>query len=272
VFAIFEQYTPVVQGLSLDEAYLDVTHSVERHGDIIAVGRAVKQDIHADTGLKASVGMGPNKLLAKIASELDKPDGFLHLSAARASDVLDPMPVRNLNGVGPRTAERLHALGIRTLRELRLAPPDTLRPLFGRYTTTVQERAAGIDERPVQSELPDISISVEETFDEDTSDRMRLRAELESLVGEVGGRLRRRDLQASVVRLKLRRADFSTCTRQQGFNPATDQDDRLRALAHTLLERWLDENAGVLVRLLVVGVAVLWPARQLALFEAASEA
>ena len=268
VFAIFERYTPVVQGLSLDEAYLDVTHCVGPQRDIIAVGRAVKQDILAETALKASVGMGPNKLLAKIASELDKPDGFLHIDAARACDVLDPMTVRNLNGIGPRTAERLHALGIRTLRELRLAQPDALRPLFGRYTVTVQERAAGIDDRPVQAELPDISISAEETFAEDIADRSRLRVELESLVNEVGGRLRRRDLHASVVRLKLRRADFSTCTRQQGFSPATDEDERLRALAQTLLERWLDANPGVRVRLLGVGVSGLSAARQLALFEA----
>jgi DNA polymerase-4 len=267
VFAVFERYTPLVQGLSIDEAYLDVTAALARHGDIVAVGRAIKRNILDETGLKASVGMGPNKLLAKIASELDKPDGFLQIAAERACDVLDPMPVRRLNGIGPRTAERLHALGIRTLRELRLAPADSLRPLFGRYTKTVQERAAGLDDRPVQVELPDISISAEETFDQDIADATQLHDELRVLVGDVGERLRRRELTASVVRLKLRRADFSTCTRQQHFNPATDETSRLEAIAATLLSRWLASNPGVRVRLLGAGVAGLAPATQLALFD-----
>jgi DNA polymerase-4 len=269
VFAIFERYTPLVQGLSIDEAYLDVTAALASHGGIVGVGRAVKRDILGDTGLKASVGMGPNKLLAKIASDLDKPDGFLHIAAERACDVLDPMPVRRLNGIGPRTAERLHELGIRTLRELRLAPADSLRPLFGRYTKTVQERAAGLDDRAVQVELPDISISAEETFDQDIADAKRLHDELRTLVDEVGARLRRRELTASVVRLKLRRADFSTCTRQQHFSPATDESGRLEAIAATLLTRWLASNPGVRVRLLGAGVAGLAPATQLALFEPA---
>jgi DNA polymerase-4 len=269
VFAVFERYTPLVQGLSLDEAYLDVSDAIARHGDIVGIGRAVKHDILLETGLKASVGMGPNKLLAKIASELDKPDGFLHIDAARACDVLDPMPVRNLNGIGPRTAERLHSLGVRTLRELRLAPADTLRPLFGRYTARVQERAAGIDERPVQVELPDISISAEETFDHDIADTGRLQSELGTLVDEVAARLRRKELTASVVKLKIRRADFSTCTRQQQFSPATDEAATLQSLAATLLARWLASNPGVRVRLLGAGVAGLNPSAQLALFEAA---
>ena len=267
VFAIFERYTSLVQGLSIDEAYLDVTAVLPTHGDIIGVGRAVKRDILDDTGLRASVGMGPNKLLAKIASELDKPDGFLHISAERACDVLDPMPVRRLNGIGPRTAERLHALGIRTLRELRLAPADSLGPLLGRYTATVQERAAGIDDRSVQIELPDISISAEETFEEDIADAASLHEALHALVRDVGARLRRKELTASVVRLKIRRADFSTCTRQQHFRPATDEDGRLEAIAGTLLARWLASNRGVRVRLLGAGVAGLSPATQLALFE-----
>jgi DNA polymerase-4 len=272
VFAIFERYTPLVQGLSIDEAYLDVSAALAAHVDIVAVGRAVKRDILDETGLKASVGMGPNKLIAKIASELDKPDGFLHIPAERACDVLDPMPVRRLNGIGPRTADRLHALGIRTLRELRLASADSLRPLFGRYTKTVQDRAAGLDDRPVQIELPDISISAEETFDQDIGDPARLHEALRALVGEVGARLRARELTAAMVRLKVRRADFSTFTRQQHFSPATDDDARLQAIAATLLTRWLASNPGVRVRLLGAGVADLAPATQLALFETASDA
>jgi DNA polymerase-4 len=271
VFEIFDRYTPLVQALSIDEAYLDVTSTLASHDDIVAIGRAIKRDILADTGLRASVGMGPNKLLAKIASELDKPDGFLHIDAERACDVLDPMPVRNLNGIGPRTAQRLHALGVRTLRELRLAPPDTLRPLFGRYTSMIQERAAGIDERPVQVELPDISISAEETFDHDIADASVLQGELRTLVHEVADRVRRKELIASVIRLKIRRADFSTCTRQQRFSPPTDDASSLQALAASLLARWLGANPGVHVRLLGAGVAGLSSSTQLALFEAARD-
>jgi len=271
VFEIFERYTPLVQALSIDEAYLDVTAALSSHRDVVSIGRAIKQDILAGTALRASVGMGPNKLLAKIASELDKPDGFLHIDATRACDVLDPMPVRNLNGIGPRTAERLHALGVRTLRELRLAPADTLRPLFGRYTARIQERAAGIDERPVQVELPDISISAEETFDRDIADARLLHGELSTLVNEVATRMRRKELIASVIRLKIRRSDFSTCTRQQRFSPSTDDASRLQALAATLLTRWLGANPGAHVRLLGVGVAGLNPSTQLALFEPAPD-
>jgi DNA polymerase IV len=268
VFEIFGTYTPIVQGLSLDEAYLDVTAAVSATRDIRTIGKAVKHDILARTGLKASVGMAPNKLLAKIASELDKPDGLLHIDASRAADVLDPLPVRSLVGIGPRTAARLHALGVRTLRELRLAPPDTLRPLFGRFTARMQERAAGLDERPVEIELPDVSISAEETFDHDLEDRARLHRELETLVGQVAGRMQRKELTATVVKLKIRRADFATFTRQRSFSPATDDASRLCALGATLLEEWLARNAKVRVRLLGMGVSGLAPAHQLALFEA----
>jgi DNA polymerase-4 len=270
VFAVFARYTPLVQGLSLDEAYLDVTAAAQ--GDILTVGRAIKREILAATGLRASVGMGPNKLLAKIASELDKPDGFLLISAERACDVLDPLPVRSLGGIGSRTAARLHALGIRTLRELRLASTDLLRPLFGRYTARMQERAAGLDDRPVQIELPDLSISAEETFDADIADGARLQQELAALVEEVAARLRRRELAATVVKVKIRRADFSTCTRQRRFAPATDEAARLRALGGALLERWLAANPGVRVRLLGAGVTGLRPAKQLFLFDSAPAA
>jgi DNA polymerase-4 len=268
VFDIFRSYTPIIQGLSLDEAYLDVTAAVGPTRDIAAIGKAIKQDILARTGLRASVGMAPNKLLAKIASELDKPDGLLLIDAERACDVLDPLPVRSLIGIGPRTAARLHALGVRTLRELRLAPPDTLRPLFGRFTARVQARAAGIDERPVEIEMPDVSISAEETFDHDLADRARLHRELETLVGQVAERMRRKELTATVVRLKIRRADFATFSRQRSFSPATDDEARLRALGAALLDEWLARNANVRVRLLGVGVSGLAPAHQLALFEA----
>jgi DNA polymerase-4 len=185
--------------------------------------------------------------------------------------VLDPLPVRTLGGVGPRTAERLQALGLLTLGELRRAPPDILRPLFGRYTARVQERAAGIDDRPVQVELPDISISAEETFDTDVADRTRLLDELRQLVDHVTQRLHRKELKASVVRLKIRRSDFTTCTRQQRFDPATDESPRLQALCAALLERWLAANPGVRVRLLGAGVAGLGPANQLSLFEGNGE-
>ena len=176
----------------------------------------------------------------------DGPQGFgsLNQSAPCANDDLDPRLTR-----GPDRGD----VGL----------ADT--------PARIQERAAGIDERPVQVELPDISISAEETFDRDIADARLLHGELSTLVNEVATRMRRKELIASVIRLKIRRSDFSTCTRQQRFSPSTDDASRLQALAATLLTRWLGANPGAHVRLLGVGVAGLSPSTQLALFEPAPD-
>src|SRR5512134_1036296 len=149
IFAIFHEFTPQVQGLSLDEAFLDVTASAAALGDAAHIAREIKRLVRERTALTASVGVAPNKLVAKIASALRKPDGLVVVRPEDVRELLDPLPIRKLFGLGPKTAPKVEALGIHTLGQLRQAAPARLRPVFGRYTERVQQRAAGIDERPV---------------------------------------------------------------------------------------------------------------------------
>jgi len=145
IFSVFASVTPLVQGLSLDEAFLDVTACRELLGDGVAIAHHIKAGIRTLTGLSASVGVAPNKLVAKIASDLDKPDGLTVVTPERVREVLDPLPVRRLPGLGRKAGDRVEALGIRTLGELRAAPDSLLWPLFGRYTARIRERASGVD-------------------------------------------------------------------------------------------------------------------------------
>ncbi|HKZ72646.1 MAG TPA: DNA polymerase IV, partial [Steroidobacteraceae bacterium] len=164
VFAVFHELTPLVQGLSLDEAFLDVTASEALKGDAVSIARAIKQRIFTTTALTASVGVAPNKLVAKIASDLDKPDGLTIVTPDRIHAVLDPLSVRRLPGLGRKTGEKVERAGIETLGELRRAPDAVLWPIFGRYTQRVRDRAAGIDDRPVHADWEEKSISAEDTF------------------------------------------------------------------------------------------------------------
>src|SRR5512144_1411567 len=174
IFAVFHEFTPLVQGLSLDEAFLDVTASLGALGAPEHVAREIKRRIRDRTELTASVGLAPNKLVAKIASDLRKPDGLVVVRPEDITALLDPLPIRKLFGLGAKTAPRVESLGIHTLGELRQASSSRLRPIFGRYTERVQQRAAGIDDRPVIPDEDEKQISAEETFDVDIADRARL--------------------------------------------------------------------------------------------------
>jgi DNA polymerase IV len=269
VFAVFHQFTPQVEGLSLDEAFLDLTASVKLFGAASDIAHEIKRRIRETTGLTASVGLASNKLLAKIASDLGKPDGFVWIRPDEVATVLDPLPIRRLSGVGKKTAARLEEHGIHTLGQLRLAPDSVLWPLFGRFTQRMRERAAGVDERPVVSDWEEKSISAEETFEHDIRKHDELYAELASLADRTCERMRARQLMASQVYVKIRRRDFTTYTRQQTFSPPT-QDSRLIVwIATRLLKTWLQTQPRAAIRLLGVGVAALSPAQQLDLFAAA---
>lgn len=267
VFAVFREYTPFVEGLSLDEAYLDVTGSLALHGPPARLAGSIKGAIRACTGLTASVGAGPNKLVAKIASELDKPDGLMVLFGDAIRPALDPLSVRVIGGIGPRTAERLEAEGIRLIEELRGAPDSVLRRIFGRYAERLRARACGQDERPVEPGRSEISISAEETFDRDLERPERMVAEIAQLAERVSERLRRKGLQAGRVSLKIRRHDFSTFTRQRRVSPPLVSGQRLAANCVELLGTWLAEYAEARIRLLGVAALDLSPAEQLALFD-----
>jgi DNA polymerase IV len=267
VFGVFNEITPIVQGLSLDEAFLDVTASQGLFGDSIAIARRIKSRIKEITGLTASVGVATNKLVAKIASDLDKPDGLTIVPEGHIQEVLDPLSVRRLPGLGRKSGEKVEAAGIHTLGELRVAPDTLLRPLFGRYTQRVRERAAGIDDRPVLPDRDEKSLSAEETFERDIGEPRVLQAELTRLAELACERLRRKQLMAGCIGVKIRRGDFVTFTRQRAVAPPTHDGRTVANVARDLLARWLKSAPGAKLRLLGVVLTDLSPASQLGLFE-----
>jgi DNA polymerase-4 len=266
IFGIFRSYTPLVEGLSLDEAFLDVTASRALYGDGQRIGVAIKADISEATGLTASVGVAENKLVAKIASDLDKPDGLVVISADDVHAVLDPLPVEVIPGIGRRTLGRLHAINVRRVGDLRHARERDLQPIFGRYTERMRAKAAGIDSRPVTPERAEKSISSEETFDVDLGERAAMDEALLRLADTTARRLRKSGLAAGTVQVKIRMADFRTFTRQQSLGVPVNATDQIFDTARTLLGRWLGSNPGARLRLLGVGVSNLAPAGQGDLF------
>jgi DNA polymerase-4 len=267
VFGIFREVTPLVEGLSLDEAYLDVTADLRRLGTVERVARHLKEEIRRRSGLTASVGGGPNKLVAKIASDLDKPDGLKLLFGDVIRPALDPLSVRAIGGIGPRTAERLEVEGIRSIAELRTAPDAILDRVFGRYAGRMRARAGGQDDRPVVPERPDISISAEETYASDLRQPEEMAREIRALAERVSQRLARKSLQAGRIGLKVRRADFVTYTRQRRMAPPVTSARHMASACVELLAHWLAEQPGARVRLLGVAAMNLSAADQLALFE-----
>lgn len=266
IFEVFREFTPVVEGLSLDEAFLDVSASLALHGSGVDIAAQIKRTIHERTELTASVGVAENKLVAKIASDLDKPDGLVSVSADNCREVLDPLPVSVIPGIGKQTLGRLHAVNIHSIADLRLAPDRDLEPIFGRYTQRTRERAAGIDNRPVASSRAEKSISSEETYDVDLSNRADMERELLRLAESTARRLRKSTLQAGTVQVKIRQADFQTFTRQKSLQPPVNSTDQIFQVARELLGTWLESNAGMRIRLLGVGTSRLSPAEQRDLF------
>jgi DNA polymerase-4 len=253
VFSIFREFTPLVEGLSLDEAFLDVSSSLQLFGDEVRIAREIKTRIRERTQLTASVGVAPNKLVAKIASDLDKPDGLFVVDETNMREVLDPLPVRTIPGIGPETLAKLERVHIETIADLRLAPDRDLEPIFGRFTRRTRDRAAGIDDRPVQPSRADKSISAEETFDTDLGDRNTMRRELLRLCERTASRLRAKELVAGTVQVKIRQADFTTFTRQCALRPPGNGTETFYAHSTRLLDAWLAEFPGAQVRLLGVG-------------------
>jgi DNA polymerase-4 len=269
VFGVFHEITPLVEGLSLDEAFLDVTASQALLGGAIEIAQRIKHRIRELTGLTASVGVASNKLVAKIASDLHKPDGLTVVTAQSQRALLDALSVRKLPGLGRKTGAKVEAAGIRTLGELRSAPDALLWPLFGRYSAWMRERACGIDERPVQPDLEEKSLSAEDTFESDLAEPRVLQRQLARLADLAASRLRARELMAGCIGVKIRRGDFTTFTRQRAVAPPTCEGRAIGGVAAELLTRWLAANPGAKLRLLGVVLTELTPAAQLGLFEEA---
>ena len=266
IFEIFRGFTPLVEGLSLDEAFLDITASVKLFGTPQEIAQRVKERVRAATRLTASVGVAENKLVAKIASDLDKPDGLTVLLPTDYRAMLDPLPVRVIPGIGRQTLKRLKRIDVTTVRDLRVAPDRDLEPIFGRFTQKTRDRAAGIDDRPVLSSRGEKSISTEETYDVDIVVPEQMHRELLRLAERTAARVRKASLAAGSVQVKIRRADFTTFTRQRRLKPPSSSTDQVYLSARELLDKWLGENPGATIRLLGVGTSRLVPAEQPDLF------
>jgi DNA polymerase-4 len=258
IFGLFGEVSERVEGLSLDEAFLDISGQVHDQGmDPVAMGAGLKQRIAEATGLTASVGISHNKLLAKIASDYDKPDGLVYIPVDRVQRFLDPLPIRRLWGIGPRTAERLHDIGVFTIGQLRRTSPDILSQQFGDHALELIERAAGIDERPVSAGRVRRSVSQESTFSEDQHDIESLLAVMAQQADKVARRLADRGLYARTVTIKLRSGGFSTITRSRSLGGHTRSAQRILDGARSLLEDWAGWRKQFAVRLIGVGVSGL---------------
>jgi len=251
VFAIFREVTPLVEGLSLDEAYLDVTENAWGEPLGVSVARRVKARIREETGLTASAGVAPNKFLAKIASAWRKPDGLTVIAPERVESFLQKLDVDALWGVGPVTAGRLRERGITRLMDVRTADPAVLRSAVGSMADWLLQLASGHDDRPVEPNRPAKSSSSECTYARDLTDPDRIREEIAQMARENAEWLRRKGLVARTVTIKVRYENFTTITRSDSRPPTSDPADIVRR-AVALLER---TDAGRRpVRLLGAGV------------------
>jgi DNA polymerase-4 len=257
VFTIFRDFTPLVEGLSLDEAFLDVSASLKLFGSPENIGREIKQRIRQDTGLTASVGLAHNKFLAKLASDIRKPDGLVLVDPEQVHAFLDPMPISRLWGIGKRTAPKLKALGILTIGQLRRTDLSVLRPVLGNRSGHYQRLANGIDDREVEPVRPDKSISHEVTFDTDLAERPELLAELQRQAESVSRRLRAQRLMASTVVVKIRDPGFHTVTRSRSLRAGSNSTQTLYRMARALFEKWHESHKTTAIRLLGMGVTGL---------------
>lgn len=256
VFAVFHRFTPLVEGLSLDEAFLDVTGSASLFGDGAAIARKIKDAIREELDLVASAGVASCKFAAKIASDFEKPDGLVVIPASELCAFLAPLPIERMWGIGPKAVERLRPAGLTTFRDLAETSLDHLESLLGRAGAVhVQTLARGIDDRPVVPGREAVSVGAEETFETDLVDRRAMELRLLDLAGRVARRLHKAGLEAAGVTLKVKYADFTLKSRSVTLpEPIADTMGLFNA-AKTLLDRVPKGR----VRLLGISAATLSP-------------
>jgi len=271
VMALFEEHTPLVQPISLDEAFLDVTATQHLFGGAIAIARTLKARVREDLGLVLSVGVATNKLCAKIGSDLRKPDGLVIVEPGGEAAFLAPLALERLWGVGPRTKEVLEGFGLRTIGELAALDPVTLKARLGAHGAAISERARGIDEDDVVPQTAPKSIGHEHTFDRDSSSVAIIESTLLRLCEGVGRRAREAQLRGRTITLKLRVAPFETRSRQRTLAEPTNEDLRMFGTARALLREALaqDRASGQVspVRLVGVSLSGLVEGQQLGLFD-----
>lgn len=268
ILEVFEQFTPLVESLSIDEAFLDITGSLRLLGPPEAIASKLKQRIHERTGLTASVGVAPNKFLAKLASDQRKPDGLVVVSQDGISDFLEPLPISRMWGIGRVTLPRLKRIAIQTFGDaLRLSKTEWQK-LFGQQGERFWQLVRGFDGRPVVPDREAKSMSHEVTFPIDITDLDHLRAVILDQTDHVAHRLRRHGLTARTVTLKIRSADFTTITRRATVQDPTDETEVLWQLALNLFAAW-ERHHPPPVRLIGVGVSQFSGCgdRQLGLFD-----
>lgn len=252
---IFHTYTGLVEPLSLDEAFLDVGPSQAIFGDPLAIARTIQQRIATELQLTASAGVAPNKFLAKLASDLHKPNGLVFVSPEQVESFLDPLDIGRMWGVGKQTLPKFHAIGVHTIGDLRRLSHDTLMQLFGSSGDHYYRLARGIDDRKVVPEREAKSISNETTFPQDIDDLATLDAWLRSLADQVSCRLRAHELLGKTIHIKIRYANFDTITRSETVRSPTQTCRVIEDTAVRLLHTHVHAQRGV--RLLGVGISQL---------------
>lgn len=265
VMGIFASYTPLVEPISLDEAFLDVSASAAAFGDGETIARRIKARVRDEVGLVVSVGVATNKLCAKVASDLRKPDALVVVPPGGEAAFLAPLPIRRLWGVGPQAQAALAEHGVTTIGQLAALTSETLHRRFGRHGDDLASRARGVDRAPVEPFHAPKSVGHEHTFSTDTADVGRLEATLLDLAESVATRLRRHGLVAGAVQLKLRYEGFETLTRQAPLSRQTSESEVLYLGVVELLRRTLTAGRGV--RLVGVTAISLADAQQLTLFD-----
>ena len=254
VFGVFRRYTPLVEGLSLDEAFLDVTGSRSLFGEGPQIAASIKEDIRVETGLTGSAGVAPNKFVAKIASDLDKPDGLTVVPEGRAAEFLAPLPLERMWRVGPKARVKLRSAGLRTIGDLARLDSRTTEQLLGSWGPVARELARGNDERPVVVGSPPKSIGTESTFEQDLTKKESMLKPILGQSMEVADRLVDKGLWARVVTLKIKYGDHQIRTRQTRLPRAVSDTDSIFQTASDLLDRFEHLESGV--RLTGVSVSV----------------
>lgn len=271
IFDLYRQFTPLVQTLSLDEAYLDVSEHLGTYGSATAIAEAIRRLVREERGLTVSVGVAPNKLVAKIASDQDKPDGLTVVRPHQVVDFLSPLPVRRIHGVGPAAARKLGEMGISTVAELAAMPLDLLLSHFGHWGRSLREYAHGRDDREVRTDRTRKSLGTERTFKRNVSEIEKMDQILSEMAFEVARGLEKREFAACTITVKVRFPDFTTLTRSHTLDGPTTSAERIANCAKDLLRR--TDVATCSARLLGLSAEGLVPAglEQMTLFDGTPE-
>ena len=225
IFSIMKAFTPHIEPLSIDEAFLEVSGMSTMYSGPKALGRAIKDRVFEETGLIISAGLAPNKFLAKLASDLDKPDGLVVIPYGREKEILAPLPIKRIWGVGPRTEKILKTGGFHLMRHIQALPDESsLIPLVGNQARRIWELANGIDDRPVETDRKIQSIGAEETYEEDLTDGSAIELEFRYFANRLSKRLRKRNLLGHTVSIKVRYDDFTTVSRQKRLDTPSDHE------------------------------------------------